>query len=225
MALHKHETEKALRESEERCSGRGAQLRAVMEAALDGIVPANSRGDIIYANTATERLFGYSAEELAAQSVTLLIPERSHEAHRSGLSRFLLTGEARMIGRTVEVAGKRRDASEFPLELSLASWKAGGAIFFTAVLRDITERKRFEEAQAALVVELQQALNEVKTLSGLIPICANCKKVRDDAGFWQEVETYVRDRTEANFSHSICPDCGQRLYGDYWGKTTDEPRN
>lgn len=62
---------------------------------------------------------------------------------------------------------------------------------------------------------LEQALREIKTLSGLIPICSNCKKIRDDKGYWQQVEVYVRDHSEADFSHSICPDCVEKLYPGY----------
>lgn len=62
---------------------------------------------------------------------------------------------------------------------------------------------------------LEQALGEIKTLSGLIPICSNCKKIRDDKGYWQQVEIYVRDHSEAEFSHGICPDCLEKLYPDY----------
>jgi hypothetical protein len=78
-----------------------------------------------------------------------------------------------------------------------------------------------EAAQAKLIGELQTALNEVKTLRGFIPICANCKKVRDDAGFWQSVETYVSARTDADFSHHVCPECGPKLYPEYWDPEPD----
>jgi PAS domain S-box-containing protein len=84
-----------------------------------------------------------------------------------------------------------------------------------AVFTDITERKQAAEAQAALLAELQQALKENKTLRGLIPICAHCKKIRDDTGFWQQVDVYVRAHTEAEFTHSICPPCSEKLYAEY----------
>lgn len=71
----------------------------------------------------------------------------------------------------------------------------------------VAERKRVAQENAALVVQLQQALLEVKTLRGFIPICAWCHKVRDDAGFWQQIEMYLDARTDATFSHSICPAC------------------
>jgi len=81
---------------------------------------------------------------------------------------------------------------------------------------DMTELRR-------LNAELQTALDNINTLQGLIPICAACKKVRDDEGFWQEVEVYVRDHTEAQFSHGLCPDCARRLYPDYFKPSKDEP--
>lgn len=64
--------------------------------------------------------------------------------------------------------------------------------------------------------ELQQALKEVKQLSGLLPICANCKKVRDDSGYWQQIEQYIAAHSEADFSHSICPECMKRLYPELY---------
>jgi len=80
--------------------------------------------------------------------------------------------------------------------------------------RKIDERKRVEEEREKLINELQEALNKVKTLSGLLPICASCKKVRDDSGYWNQIEVYIRDHSEADFSHSICPDCAKELYPD-----------
>jgi len=69
-----------------------------------------------------------------------------------------------------------------------------------------------EDALAAKIEELQQALEQVRTLRGIVPICAGCKKIRDDEGFWQQVEVYVRDHTEAQFTHGLCPECIERLY-------------
>ena len=72
-----------------------------------------------------------------------------------------------------------------------------------------------QDALAAKVEELRQALDQVKTLRGIVPICANCKKIRDDQGYWSEVEVYVRDHTEADFSHGICPHCMEKLYPEF----------
>jgi PAS domain S-box-containing protein len=81
---------------------------------------------------------------------------------------------------------------------------------------EIDERKKTEEKLGELVKELQDALKKVKTLSGLLPICASCKKIRDDSGYWTQVEVYVRDHTEADFTHSICPECAKKLYPDIY---------
>ncbi len=76
---------------------------------------------------------------------------------------------------------------------------------------------RFREIQALkrLNVELQDALDQVRQLQGMLPICAQCKKIRDDDGYWHQIESYIRDHSEAVFSHSICPDCFRELYPDY----------
>jgi hypothetical protein len=74
------------------------------------------------------------------------------------------------------------------------------------------------------LAELRQALSKVKQLKGLLPICASCKKIRDDSGYWQQIELYLRQHSEADFSHGICPDCRDQLYGDLLGPgDPDEP--
>ncbi len=78
--------------------------------------------------------------------------------------------------------------------------------------QEIFERKEAEREQRRLVEELRGALAEVKTLQGLIPICANCKKIRDDKGYWQQLEKYIQDRSDAVFSHGICPECARKYY-------------
>jgi len=80
------------------------------------------------------------------------------------------------------------------------------------VLHDISQRKQMAEEREQLIASLQNALSEVKKLSGLLPICANCKKIRDDQGYWQDVAVYIRDHSEAEFTHGICPDCYTELY-------------
>jgi PAS domain S-box-containing protein len=98
--------------------------------------------------------------------------------------------------------------------------QSGQAIALLGTYEDITERKHAEAERERLIADLNDALAKVKTLRGFIPICAACKKVRDDAGYWQAVEVYVRDRTEATFSHGMCPDCMARLYPEIEGGTS-----
>ena len=79
----------------------------------------------------------------------------------------------------------------------------------------VIERKQFEEEREKLIVELQQAMSEIKMLSGLLPICSSCKKIRDDQGYWNQIESYIQDHSEAEFSHGLCPECAKRLYPEY----------
>lgn len=79
-------------------------------------------------------------------------------------------------------------------------------------IEDVTDRHQAERERDRLIKELQDALAKIKTLSGLLPICASCKKIRDDKGYWTQIETYIRNHSEAEFSHSICPDCAEKVY-------------
>jgi len=69
---------------------------------------------------------------------------------------------------------------------------------------------------------LEKALLRVKNLSGLLPICSNCKKIRDDKGSWEQVESYIKDRSEVDFSHGLCPDCARDVYGEYFEESDEE---
>ena len=77
---------------------------------------------------------------------------------------------------------------------------------------EISQRQRAEEERNKTIFNLQEALADVKTLSGLLPICASCKKIRDDTGYWNQIESYIRDHSEVDFTHSICPQCAKELY-------------
>lgn len=79
---------------------------------------------------------------------------------------------------------------------------------------EIAERKTVEKEREQLISELQEALSEVKKLSGMLPICSHCKKIRDDKGYWNQVESYIGSHSEAEFSHSICPACAKKFYPD-----------
>ena len=93
-------------------------------------------------------------------------------------------------------------------------WSRDGAFQgIVESLRDITDRRRTEQEREHLIAELQRALSKVKALSGLLPICASCKNIRDDRGYWKRLEEYISDHSEAEFSHGICPVCAQKLYG------------
>ncbi len=135
--------EETVRASEER-------FRSVTQSANDAIISADSRESILSWNKGARAVFGYEEEEVRGKPLTLLIPERYREAHQQELKRVQSTGESRVIGKTVELHGLRKDGSEFPLELSLATWTTWGETFYSAIIRDITERKQAESRLAEL---------------------------------------------------------------------------
>jgi len=139
VALSNSRTLEALQNSEHR-------FHSLVETASDAIVCANSSGEIVLWNRGAEAMFGYPAAEAIEQPVTLIMPERFHERHRQGMKRFLETGKPRIMGRTIDMSGLRSDGSEFPVELSVTSWKAKQETFFAGVIRDVGERRRAEEA-------------------------------------------------------------------------------
>jgi PAS domain S-box-containing protein len=126
---------------------------------------------------------------------------------------------------TIELELICKDGQRLPTEYeaSLVKDVAGAPRYVIAVGRDIRERKKAERDREAIIAKLEQALAEVKRLSGFLPICASCKKIRDDKGYWQQIERYITDHSEALFSHSICPDCARKLYPDLF--TDDSTRH
>ena len=83
-----------------------------------------------------------------------------------------------------------------------------------AVARDISQRREMEAEQQKLILDLQEALANIKALSGLLPICSRCKKIRDDKGYWHKVEKYIAEHSTASFTHGLCPDCLEQQYGE-----------
>ena len=199
-----------------------AKFRSVAQSAKDAILTADKNGNIAFCNTAASKMFGYSEDQLIGQSITVLMPERFREAHKKGIARVVATGESNLIDETIELSGIRQDGREFPVELSLSNWKSGKDTFYTGIIRDISERKKYEKERDGLIESLKKSLEKVRALSGLLPICASCKKIRDDKGYWNQIEAYIRDHSEAEFSHGICPDCSKKLYPEYF---REEPGN
>ncbi len=90
------------------------------------------------------------------------------------------------------------------------------------ILTDLTVRKRLERERESLVRDLQEKVDRIKQLHGLLPICAACKKIRDDKGYWNQIENYLHEHSGAEFSHSMCPDCAERYYGEYLKETPED---
>ena len=117
-------------------------LEAIFGSTSDAIVTANAQGQVITWNPAAERIFGYSEDEILRQPLTLLIPERFRAAHEAGLSRVVRTGQTKIIGQTVQLAGLRKSGDEFPIELSLATWVTDGTRFLSGIIRDVSDREK-----------------------------------------------------------------------------------
>ncbi len=132
------ERTKQLKESEER-------MRGLVETSTDAIISANDSGKIILWNKAAEKIFDYKEEEIIDKPLTVIMPREYVEAHLKGFKRYLEKGKPRVIGKTVELEGLRKDGSKFPIELSLSSLKTNTGHVFTAVIRDITQKKSSEE--------------------------------------------------------------------------------
>jgi diguanylate cyclase (GGDEF)-like protein/PAS domain S-box-containing protein len=132
------QVEGALRESEER-------FRSVVQTATDAILTVDETGKIISWNRGAQQIFQYSETEIIGQSLTLLMPERYQNPHTLGMERLDAGGEPHIIGQTIQVHGRRKDGSEFPIELAISAWKMSKGRLFTGVIRDITERKFAEE--------------------------------------------------------------------------------
>jgi PAS domain S-box-containing protein len=197
--------EDELRASEER-------FRSVAQTASDAIISVDGHGRIVFWNSAAERIFGYASLEVDGQPLSIIVPQRLRRQDAAGLEGLLAPGTVQVGGPATEAIGLRQNGSEFPIELSMASWHSGPHRFFTGIIRDISQRKQAEAERERLILQLQTALADVKTLSGIIPICAGCKKIRDDKGFWNQVDTYIQTHSLAKFTHGLCPDCTTRLY-------------
>ncbi|NOY64701.1 MAG: response regulator, partial [Nitrospirae bacterium] len=120
---------------------------------------------------------------------------------------ILLTGQD---DHDVDIEAMRLGASDYLVKDEINVQLIERSIRYSII------QKESEAEKDRLIEELRQAMQRIKTLSGLIPICASCKKIRDDKGYWKQVEAYIQEHTEAEFSHGICPDCAKRLYPNYY---------
>lgn len=176
-----------------------------------------SDGVIVYANPKFEEMFGYGSDELMGRHVSAVNApsEISPQEAAAAISTSL---ETNGIWHG-EVCNIKKDGTEFWCDASISTFDHPdyGEVWI-AVHADVTERKKAQDEREKLFHELERALGDVKTLSGLVPICASCKKIRDDSGFWTQLEAYIQNRTNAQFSHGICPDCARKLYPEVFRK-------
>ena len=137
------------------------QFRSVTHSAIDAIISGDSEGNVIFWNRGASLIFGYQEEEILGQPSTRLMPERYREAHLAALMRILATGKTRLSGQVVELYGLRRDGSEFPAEISLASWTINDGRFFSSIIRDVSERKQAEQRAREEGLFLKRVVNNM----------------------------------------------------------------
>lgn len=161
-------SEAELRAAREDLRDSEIRFRSVAQSAVDAIVSANARDEIIFWNKAATAIFGYGEAEALGKRVAMLIPESHRVAHSQGITRYMKTGVPALIGKTVEVPALRKDGVEFPIELSLSAWHAKGETFFTGIIRDVSERKQAERLLQQRTEEASQRTEELESLIQMV---------------------------------------------------------
>jgi len=193
VALHNSRTLESLETSEK-------HFRSVVQTANDAIISIDKQGNIIFWNNSAENVFGYSTDEVTGKPVTFIIPERFRQIHQKAIHQVVSTDKSNLIGKTIEMTGLKKDGNEFTLELSLATWGAGEEIFFTGILRDITERKRMEEelrkSRDELEIRVQERTAELMSVvEALQDEMAERKQTEEEL---RDISLYARSLIEAS---------------------------
>jgi PAS domain S-box-containing protein len=185
----------------------GAQWRRTFDTIPDMIVLLDGGLKVLRANRALADQLGRPFDRIIGQSYFSLMYQTDRPEAGCPLVQALEDGQTGVVDHGFPAIPGRFTSTVSPFV------DDGGRVVGAVVLsRDVTARKEAEAERERLIGELSRALMEVKRLSGLLPICSSCKKIRDDTGYWEQIEQYFQDRTDVLFSHGICPDCAERLY-------------
>ena len=185
-----------------------SRRRVLLDQSRDGIVVLHQNGKVYEVNKRYADMLGYSIEEM----YRLYVWDWDTQFTKEQLIEMIRSVDD--VGAHFETRQRRKDGTLLDVELSNNGAIYGGEKLVFCICRDITNRKRAEIERNNLIVELKQTLAQVKTLSGLLPICSYCKRIRDDKGYWNKIESYIHDHSEAEFSHSVCPECAKKYYPD-----------
>jgi len=201
----------AIRESEERFRQLAENIREVFWlGSLDW-------HEVYYVSPAYEEVWGKGCESLYTNSLSWMdsVLDEDREKVLKAIPVTLDESTTEIVFPEYRIRNTKGEirwigARAFPIRDN-----AGKPYRIAGIAEDITARKKAEQEKENLVCELQVALEEVKILSGFLPICASCKKIRNDEGYWQQIESYLTQHSHAQFSHSLCPQCSRRLYPDF----------
>jgi len=186
-------TEKRLSESEEK-------FRSVAQSAVDGIITTDANGNIVLFNESLLNIFGFDKNEIEGKPVTMLMPQRYWKIFEESLVQFQKTGLHGHAGETFETTGLRKDGSEFPFEISLATWSSKGKLFTTSIIRNITERKQMEEELEKSLQEKEMLLKEIyhrvknnlMVISSLLNLQARYIKDKEALGIFRESQNRAK---------------------------------
>ena len=204
---------------DEALSASEKKLRDITSHLAEGLYVMDSNGKITFMNPEAMNLLGWSMDELNEAGAHFLVHSRKadgtplpleecpmHNVIRTGV-RFVSTEEVFI----------RKDGTVLPIAVVTSPLFEEGKIVATVnAFRDISRQKELEQDRDQLILAYRDALERVKTLKGFIPICSSCKKIRNDSGFWSQIEAYISEHSDAEFSHGICPECAQKLYPEFY---------
>ena len=169
------------------------------------------KGKFINVNEVMCKYSGYSEEEFLSMNPLDLLTEDSEKIY---IERFEKLSTEKNIPPNVEYNIIKKNGQELCVILNNDYiYKNGKLTGSRVVAHDITELKKAEKGREKLIKALQEAFGNIKTLSGLLPICSHCKKIRNDKGYWKQIDVYIQKHSEAKFTHSMCPECSDELYG------------
>jgi PAS domain S-box-containing protein len=193
-----------------------AFLRKIVDTIPNPIFVKDKGGRYVFCNTAFETYTGLKKEEIVGKTDYDVSPKRIADPYHEMDNILLESGGA----QDFEIYFQNPDGNNQAMLFNKAccTHADGTVVGLVGVITDVTDRKAVEEEKKELIRKLSNALAEIKTLSGLLPICSYCKKVRDDQGYWSRIEKYVQENSEATFSHGICPDCMKGLYPEQYEK-------
>jgi len=198
------------------------QSQATMYSIFNSAIPLCITGknfEIIQANKAFYNVFGHPTHSVDRKKCFESHPSDDCNSDSCPLIR-ILNGETEVVSDMIkhDLDGQEKTFIVTSRPFLNAQQEVIGIV---ESFQDITERKLAEDAKEDLITELQNAFEEVNILSGLLPICAACKNIRDDKGYWNKIEAYIRNHSKVEFSHGICPDCAQKLYPDLYNGVTE----
>jgi PAS domain S-box-containing protein len=210
-------SEVELRTMNEKLTVLSQEQKLLLDYTKDLIFRHDPAGIMTYVSPAVERLTGFSPAEWLVHHAKY---RTGTPANRNGreITDAMPTSGTGEPAYVVEV--EHKNGSAVWLEINKQPYIVDGRVAgFIGVARDITGRIDLEREREKLIADLQDALAHVRTLKGMLPICASCKKVRDDKGYWNQIEAYVSEHSEAEFTHAICPECAKKLYPGYYRET------